>query len=68
MSRTFHPDKCHAKVRAQIHFCGMAITLVGKHAFEWSVCIEDKHKITIKTFPNRHEALKEFKRYKGLLK
>ena len=65
MSRQFHPDKCHSSVRAQVSFCGMAVTLVGKHAFEWSICIEDAQKrITITTYPNRKAATKEFNKYR----
>jgi hypothetical protein len=43
----------------------MAVTLVGKHAFEWSICVEDAHKrITITTYPNRKAATKEFNKYR----
>ena len=64
MARTFHPDNCRSVVRAQVSFCGMAVTLVGKHAFEWSVCIDDGNSIKIIQFSGRVEATKEFNKYK----
>lgn len=64
MARTFHPENCRSLVRAQVSVCGMAVTLVGKHAFEWSVCIDDGHSIKIMQFPGRVEATKEFNKYK----
>lgn len=64
MSKTFHPDNCRNVVRAQVSFCGMAVTLIGKHAFEWSVSIDNGHSIKIMQFPNRIAATKEFNKYK----
>lgn len=68
MPRKFNPDNCNSRVRAHVSFCGMAITLIGKHAFEWSVCIDNGSKIVIKQYPNRVEATREFKRLKSLYK
>lgn len=64
MARKFNPDNCQNKVRAQVSFCGMAVTLIGKHAFEWSVSIDNRHSIKIMQFPNRIAAVKEFDKYK----
>lgn len=62
---TFHQEKCISSVRAVIKdSCGNRISLVGKHAFQWSIVRESDGRIIITTFPNRKLATKEFERYK----
>lgn len=68
MKGKFNPDNCKNIVRAQVHFCGIAVTLIGKHAHEWSICIEENTKIRIDTFQDRLSAQKEFRRYKEMAK
>lgn len=43
---------------------GRTVTLVGKHAFEWSIVLESDGKIIITTFKNRKSAVEDLKKYK----
>lgn len=60
----FHKQNCNSSVRASVKFGNTIITLVGKHAFEWSIIKEESGKIIITTFPDREHALDEFNRFK----
>lgn len=63
-SYTFHKEKCQSKVRAIIEDDhGNRITLLGQHAFQWSIAKEVDGRIVITSFPNRVLATKEFKKY-----
>lgn len=65
MAKKYHRDKCEACVRMQItDKLGRKITLVGKHAFEWSIILESDGKIIITTFKNRKSAVEDLKKYK----
>lgn len=65
-SKKFHKNKCSSLVRATIQFGNTTITLIGKHAFEWSIVQEGFGKLIITTFHNREKALEEFEKYKGI--
>lgn len=57
-------ENCNSQVRAAIKDqYGRTITLVGKHAFEWSIVIDNGVTVKITTFPNSAKAKKEWKRY-----
>lgn len=61
---TFHKEKCCSKVRATIEdIHGNKISLMGQHAFEWSIVKEADGRIIVTSFPNRKQAVKEFKKY-----
>lgn len=63
--KKYHREKCEARVRMQItDQLGRKITLVGKHAFEWSIVLESNNKISITTFKNRKTAIKDFDKYR----
>lgn len=63
--RTYNRNNCDSKVRAIIKdSLGNTITLLGKHAFEWSIAKEVDGRIVITSFSNRKQANKEFKKYK----
>lgn len=56
-------ENCNSQVRAAIKDqYGRTITLVGKHAFEWSIVIDNGVTVKITTFPNSSDARKEFKK------
>lgn len=59
-----HRENCDSTVRKKtiINFMGNKITLIGKHALEWSVVIEENDTTRMFTFRNREEATKEFER------
>lgn len=60
--RHYHREKCCSKVRAVVEDkWGRKITLVGTHAFEWSIVLEANGRVIINSFPSREEANKEFK-------
>lgn len=60
----YHKERCNSRVRATVKQGNTVISLMGTHAFEWSIVIESNNKITITTFPNRKGAINEFKRYR----
>lgn len=62
--RKFNKQHCCSKVRATITMGNTTITLVGQHAFEWSIVLSNDGKTIITTFHNREEAVKEFNKYK----
>lgn len=64
---TFHRENCDCFVRETItDIFGRQIILGGQHAFEWSIVISTKEKITKTTYSNGKEARKEFVKYKKL--
>lgn len=61
----FHREKCEARVRMQItDKLGRTVTLVGKHAFEWSIILESDGRVIITTFKDRKSAVEDLKKYK----
>lgn len=61
----FHRENYESKVRATItDKWGRTISLLGTHAFEWSIVIESCGKITIQSYPDGDIARKEFNNYK----
>lgn len=60
----FHKQNCNSTVRAIVKYGNATISLVGTHAFEWSIVKEESGKIIITTFPKREKALNEFNKYK----
>ena len=65
--RKFNRSRCTTMVRTetQIDVFGMKITLVGKHAYEWEVVIEEENNIKIISFSSRRQARKEFRKRLG---
>lgn len=61
----FHKQNCNSTVRATIKCNNTTISLVGTHAFEWSIIKEMSGKVIITTFPKRENAINEFKKYKS---
>lgn len=59
----YNKQNCTSNVKAIIQFGNETITLVGTHAFNWSIVRETSNKIVITSFPNRLDAKKEFKRF-----
>lgn len=60
--RKFNKNNCRSKVRAVVEDrWGRKITLMGTHAYEWSIVMETNGKVVITSFPSRKEANKEFK-------
>ena len=61
---TFHRDKCQARVRKSYTTkLGSVISLLGKHAFEWSVGVtksENPVLMSITTYPDRKTATQEY--------
>ena len=56
-------ENCNSQVRAAIKDqYGRTITLVGKHAFEWSIIIDNGVTVKVTTFSNSNAAKKEFKK------
>ena len=61
--KKFKKENCSSKVRVmKTKDCfGFEMTLVGKHAYEWEIVIEeDKNKIKAFRFSNREKAIEEF--------
>lgn len=60
----FHKENCNSTVRATVQCGNTTISLVGTHAFEWSIVKEESGKIIVTTFPKREKAINEFSKYK----
>lgn len=59
---TYHKENCDSKLRATItDKWGRTISLLGTHAFEWSIAIETCGRITIQSYPNGKAAREQFK-------
>lgn len=58
--RTYHREKCVASVRAIVKNGNNTITLMGQHAFEWSIVTTKSGNTIITTFPNGKSARKEW--------
>ena len=58
-SRVFNSINCHNKIRKVAHNKFERILLCGKHAFNYSVIVENKESgaLTETIFPNRNAAL-----------
>lgn len=58
----YHRSNCCSKVRAVVtDKWGRKVTLMGTHAFEWSIVLEANGRVIINSFSNSKEARKEFK-------
>lgn len=56
-------ENCNSQVRATIKDqYGRTITLVGRHAFEWSIVVDNGVTVKVTTFSNSNAAKKEFKK------
>lgn len=64
--KKYHKQNCNSSVRAVVHLDNEIISLVGTHAFEWSIVKQTKNKVNILTFSNREMAVKDFEKYKNL--
>lgn len=63
--KQYHRENCDSRVRATItDKWGRTISLLGTHAFEWSIVIASDNSITIQTFKKGNIARKEFNKYK----
>lgn len=61
--RHYHRENCDSRVRATItDKWGRTISLLGKHAFEWSITIEACGRIIIQSYPDGKMARKDFKK------
>ena len=61
--RKYKRENCQVLLRkTAITFTGKVICLIGRHAFEWTIIIEDKTKITKTVYKDRVTALKEYNR------
>lgn len=65
--KKYNKNNCTTSVRTstQIDVFGMKITLVGKHAYEWEVVIEEENNIKIISFSSRRQAKSEFNKRLG---
>ena len=61
-TKVFNASNCHNKIRKVSHNKFERILLCGKHAFNYSVIVEDKGNGTIKEtiYPTRQKALAAF--------
>lgn len=64
--KKYHKQNCNSSVRAVVHLGNEIISLIGTHAFEWSIVKQTKNKVNILTFSNREMAVKDFEKYKNL--
>lgn len=65
MNKKYNRYNCSSRVRAIIKDkLGRTITLIGTHAFEWEIIMENDNKITITKFHNRVSATKEFNKFR----
>ena len=61
--RKYKRENCQVLLRkTAITFTGKVICLIGRHAFEWTIIIEDETKITKTVYKDRVTALKEYNR------
>lgn len=61
----YHRENCDSRVRATItDKWGRTISLMGQHAFEWSIVIEANGKMIIQSYPCSKEARKIFNELK----
>lgn len=60
--KKFKKENCSSKVRVmKTKDCfGFEMTLVGKHAYEWEIIIEEDSKTKTIRFSNRIKAVEEF--------
>lgn len=62
--RTFNPKNCQNSVRAVVKSKGVTISLLGKHAHEWTIIRKEPDLTIVTTYPDRILASSEFKKYK----
>jgi hypothetical protein len=63
--KRYNRDNCQSVVRATIQDqYGRIITLMGKHAFEWSIVIESCGKVIVTSYNNSKAAKKVFNQIK----
>lgn len=63
--KVYHRENCDRVLRDIIvDIYGRKIILAGQHAFEWSITIVTRDRITKQVYPNGEIARKEFKKYK----
>ena len=61
--KKYNKVNCSSQVRATIKDqYGRTVTLVGRHAFEWSIVIDNGVTVKVTTFPNSKMAKEEFKK------
>jgi hypothetical protein len=61
--KNYTKENCSSQVRATIKDqYGRTITLVGRHAFEWSIVVDNGVTVKVTTFSNSNAAKKEFKK------
>lgn len=61
--KNYTRENCNSQVRATIKDqYGRTITLVGRHAFEWSIVVDNGVTVKVTTFSNSNAAKKEFKK------
>lgn len=66
--RHFNRHNCQSSVRAVIKDGNTTITLMGKHAHEWSIIKQFNGTIIVTSFPNRIMAKREWKAIEDSLK
>ena len=64
MCRTFNPENCHNIVRNVAKNGIVTITMLGKHAHEYTIVRKESSATIVTTYPNRIMASKDFKKYK----
>ena len=61
--KKYKKENCQVLLRkTAITFAGRVVCLVGRHAFEWTIIVEDETKVTTTIYKDRVSALKEFNR------
>lgn len=64
MNKKYTRENCSSQVRATIKDqFGRTVTLVGRHAFEWSIVVDNGITVKVTTFSNSSKAKKEWKKY-----
>lgn len=61
MPRKYDPNHCQNSVRATIVDSSTTITLMGRHAHEWSIMKSNNGTIIVTSYPNRIMASKDWK-------
>lgn len=61
--KKYNKENCQILLRkTAITFTGKVVCLIGRHAFEWTIVVEDETKVTKTIYKDRKSALKEFNR------
>lgn len=65
MGKRYNRDNCDNRLRAVItDKWGRTVALFGKHAFEWTIVLQDNGRTIVRSFPNGEQARKEFRKFK----